>query len=357
MSRSAEVVIDLVALKANFAHVCALAPHSKIMAIIKADAYGHGLIPVAQALQSANAFGVACLEEAKKLRSAHMGQRIVLLHGHYSVAELTEISTMGMDIIVHNIDQIKMLEQTPLNQPVSVWLKIDTGMHRLGFSTECVMQIFNQLQQLDNVQDIRCMTHLASAHLRRSTMTTEQMQCFCNVIKALDVEKTIANSAAIMAFPESHVDWVRPGIMLYGVSPFHGQHGLQEGLQPVMTLQAKLIAVKEIKAGGSVGYGAAWVCPESMRIGVVAIGYGDGYPRYAGVGTPVLVNGKRVQLIGNVSMDMLTVDLRSQPDTKTGDTVTLWGKGLPVEEVSDYIGTIPYALLSAVNQQLQFRYI
>ena len=357
MSRSAEVVIDLAALKANLAHVGTLAKHSQIMAIIKADAYGHGLIPVAKALQAAHAFGVTCLEEAKKLRSANIRHRIVLLHGAYSAQELTTISTMGLDIIVHNIEQVKMLEQIQLQQPVCVWLKIDTGMHRLGFPAEHLMQIFDRLRQLDNVQDIRCMTHLANAHLLHSTMTNEQIQCFHNANKTLAVEKTIANSAAIMAFPETHADWVRPGVMLYGVSPFSGRHGLQEGLQPVMTLQAKLIAVKELKVGDSVGYGSAWTCSEPTRLGVVAIGYGDGYPRYAGIGAPVLVNGKRVQIVGNISMDMLTINLHSQPDTKIGDTVTLWGKGLPVEEVSEYIGTIPYTLLTAVNQQLQFRYI
>lgn len=356
MSRPAKVVINLSALHHNFSYVRTLAPDSRVMAIVKADAYGHGLVRIAQSLKQADAFGVACLEEARELRQAEIQQRIILLEGPYSGEELTEISQLGLDMVVHDLSQVEMLEQTQLNKPVCIWLKLDTGMHRLGFSPDLASEVLARLEQSVGVKEIRLMTHLASANNREDPMTSEQMQCFSQFNKNMSLEKTIANSAGILAFPDAHVDWVRPGIMLYGVSPFSDSNGPQEGLQPVMTLQSKLITVKALKAGDPVGYGATWRCPEDMSVGVVAAGYGDGYSRHAESGTPVLVNGKRVELIGRASMDMLTVDLRSQPQAKTGDPVVLWGEGLPVEEVANHAGTIPYELLCAVHKRLKFGY-
>ncbi len=356
MSRPAKVVISLSALRHNFNHIRTLAPDSKIMAIVKADAYGHGIARIAKSLEHADAFGVACLEEARELRQANIKQRINLLEGPYAGEELSEISELGLDIVVHDISQVEMLEQAQLNKPIDVWLKIDTGMHRLGFLPESVNQVTTRLQQTNSVKEFRLMTHLASANDRDNPMTTEQIQCFNQVAKNQNVEKTIANSAGIMAFPDTHVDWVRPGIMLYGVSPFSDSQGRQQGLQPVMTLQSRLITVKQLKAGEPVGYGATWRCPEDMLVGVVAAGYGDGYPRHAKSGTPVLVNGKRAELIGRASMDMLTVDLRSQPQARTGDPVVLWGEGLPVEEIANHAETIPYEVLCAVHKRLEFSY-
>lgn len=356
MSRPAEVIIDLAALAYNFAHIRALAPDSSVMAIVKADAYGHGIVPIAESLATAEAFGVACLEEARQLRQAGIRQDITLLEGPYAVKELAEISALGLDIVVHDIVQLKMLEQIHLSKPVGVWLKLDTGMHRLGFPPEAASQILTRLQRLDNIKDIRLMTHLANACDRNSDMTSEQLRYFGDFSAGLNLQKTIANSAAIMAFPETHVDWVRPGIMLYGVSPFNDHDGLHTGLRPVMTLKSELITVKELRSGSTVGYGAAWRCPEDMLIGVIAVGYGDGYPRHARSGTPVLVNNSRVELIGHVSMDMLAVDLRSQPDAKIGDSAILWGQDLPVEEVARHAETIPYELLCGVNQRLNFHY-
>jgi alanine racemase len=356
MSRPAEVVVNLSALRHNFNRIRTLAPDSQIMAIVKADAYGHGIARIAQSLEHADAFGVACLEEAIELRQANIKQRINLLEGPYAGEELSEIDELGLDIVVHDISQLEMLEQTQLSKPVDVWLKIDTGMHRLGFLPELVNEVTRRLQQSSNVKDVRLMTHLASANERENPMVTEQISCFSQFSESMKVEKTIANSAGIMAFPDTHVDWVRPGIMLYGVSPFNNSYGPQEGLKPVMTLQSKLITVKQLKAGEPVGYGATWRCPEDMPVGVVAAGYGDGYPRHAKSGTPVLVNGERVELIGRASMDMLTVDLRIQPQARTGDRVILWGEGLPVEEVANYAETIPYEVLCAVHKRLRFSY-
>jgi len=356
MSRPAKVVINLSALRHNFRRTRNLVPDSKIMAIVKADAYGHGLVRIAQSLEQADAFGIACLEEARELRQAEIKQRIILLEGPYSGKELTEISQLGLDIVVHDLSQVEMLEQSQLNKPVCIWLKLDTGMHRLGFSPDLAREVLARLEQFSRVKEIRLMTHLASANNREDPMTREQMQCFSRFNKNMSLEKTIANSAGILAFPDAHVDWVRPGIMLYGVSPFSDSNGPQEGLKPVMMLQSKLITVRELKAGEPVGYGATWRCPEDVSVGVVAAGYGDGYPRHAESGTPVLVNGKRVELIGRASMDMLTVDLRSQPHAKAGDPVVLWGEGLPVEEVAKHAGTIPYEMLCAVHKRLKFEY-
>ncbi len=356
MSRPAKVVINLSALRHNFSRIRTLAPNSRVMAIVKADAYGHGLVRIAQSLEQADAFGVACLEEARELRQAKIQQRIILLEGPYSGEELTKISQLGLDMVVHDLSQVEMLEQNQLNKPVCIWLKLDTGMHRLGFSPDLASQALARLEQSAGVKEIRLMTHLASANNREDPMTRKQLQCFSQFNENMSLEKTIANSAGILAFPDAHVDWVRPGIMLYGVSPFSDSNGSQEGLKPVMTLQSKLITVRALKAGDPVGYGATWRCPEDMSVGVVAAGYGDGYPRHAESGTPVLVNGKRVELIGRASMDMLTVDLRSQPQAKTGDPVVLWGEGLPVEEVANHAGTIPYEVLCAVHKRLKFEY-
>ncbi len=356
MNRPAKVVINLSALRHNFSRIHTLAPDSKIMAIVKADAYGHGITRIAQSLEHADAFGVACLEEARELRRANIKQPINLLEGPYAGGELSEIKELGLDIVVHDILQVEMLEQVKLSKAIDVWLKIDTGMHRLGFLPELVEQVITRLQQTNSVKNIRLMTHLASANDRDNPMTSDQLQCFNQFGENQNVEKTIANSAGIMAFPDAHVDWVRPGIMLYGVSPFSDSQGPQEGLRPVMTFQSRLISVKQLKAGEPVGYGATWRCPENMSVGVVAAGYGDGYPRHAKSGTPVLVNGKRVELIGRASMDMLTVDLRKQPQARTGDPVVLWGEELPVEEVAKYAETIPYEVLCAVHKRLEFSY-
>lgn len=356
MSRPAKVIISLSALRHNFARIRTLAPDPKIMAIVKADAYGHGIAHIAQSLEKVDAFGVACLEEARELRQANIKQRINLLEGPYTREELYEISQLGLDIVAHDISQVEMLEQTQVGKSIDVWLKVDTGMHRLGFPPELVHAVITRLQQTNSVKDIRLMTHLANANDRANAMTADQIQCFHQVAKNEIMERTIANSAGIMGFPDAHADWVRPGIMLYGVSPFSDSQGLQEGLRPVMTLQSQLITVKQLKAGEPVGYGATWCCPEDMSVGVVATGYGDGYPRHAKSGTPVLVNGKRVKLIGRASMDMLTVDLRTQPQAKTGDPVVLWGEGLPVEAIAKQADTIPYEVLCAVHKRLEFRY-
>ena len=355
MTRPARVVIDQAALRHNLAQVRALAPRSKVMAIVKADAYGHGITRVAMALRSADAFGVACLEEARELREAGITQPLVLLEGPYSAAEMDEISALKLDIVVHDQSQLSILEKTRVSRPVAVWLKIDSGMHRLGFLPENVGPVWKRLNKCSSVADnIRLMTHLANANQRNDEMTGTQLDCFRSVTADFPGEKSIANSGGVIAYPESHADWVRPGLMLYGASPMNDSTSREENLLPVMTLETKIIAVKILRANDPVGYGATWRCPEDMPVGVVAAGYGDGYPRHAPSGTPVLVNGRRASLIGRASMDMLTVDLRNQPEARVGDPVILWGAGLPVEEIAAHAGTIPYELLCGVHKRLQF---
>ncbi len=356
MTRPAEVIIDCAALRHNLRKIRHLVPAARIMAIIKADAYGHGLVTVARSLADADALGVVCLEEARALRDAGIMQRITLLEGPYSGGELAEIDSLGLDIVIHNQEQIEMLARDMPHQPLAVWIKVDSGMHRLGFLPEFVRQAYTRLRALPGVGRIAWMTHLANANDRRNATVEAQMRLFDQVTTAFDGERTIANSAAILAFPKTHADWVRPGIALYGVSPFDDREGADEGLQPVMTLRSRLISVKRLAAGESVGYGASWVCPESMTVGTVAAGYGDGYPRHARSGTPILVDGCRVSLIGRASMDMLTVDLRGKDDARVGDTVTLWGKGLSVEEIARHADTIPYELLCSVRKRLRFRH-
>lgn len=355
MSRPARVVVNLAALRHNLERARQLSPQSRVMAVVKADAYGHGLARVATTLQSADAFGVACLEEARLLRESGITLPVLLLEGPYSPAEIPEIRRLGLDIVIHEPGQVEMLEQAGAGDPIPVWLKIDSGMHRLGFLPERVDSVWRRLQACRAVaDDIVVMTHLALATDRESPMTREQIALFDSTCPADAGVRSIANSAGLLAFPESHSHWVRPGIMLYGVSPMDDSIGPDEGLRPVMTLESRLIAVKSVRAGARVGYGASWQCPEDMPIGVVAAGYGDGYPRHAPSGTPVLVNGWRTSLIGRASMDMLNVDLRGQPEARPGDPVVLWGEGLPVEEIAASAGTIPYELLCAVHKRLHF---
>lgn len=347
--RATQVVIDLAALRHNLACARAAAPDSRILAAIKANGYGHGMLRVARALEDADGFGVACLAEAIQLREAGISQPIVLLEGFFGADELEAIARHRVIPAIHNMTQLELLEQARLSQPLAAWLKVDSGMHRLGFPLAQVQEAWRRLAACSGVAEVvGCMTHLANADNLDDRFTAEQITAFRQHTAGLPGQRSIANSAALLGWPDSHTDWVRPGIMLYGVSPLLGGRGAQHGLRPVMTLRSELIAVTRLRRGDAVGYGGAFVCPEDMTVGVVAAGYGDGYPRHVANGVPVLVNGRRAPLVGRVSMDMLTVDLRGQPDARPGDPVVLWGEGLPVEEIAEHAGTIPYELLCRV---------
>ena len=355
MTRPARVVIDVAALQHNLSRIRSLAPSSKVMAIVKADAYGHGIERVARSLQDVDAFGVACLDEAEHLRLLGITLPILLLEGAYSAAELVRIQVLDLDIAVHHEYQLRMLEQASLSAPVKVWLKIDSGMHRLGFPPDEVAMIWQRLQQCKNVAfQPRLMTHFAAANERDNTMTAEQLRIFNTATAGTEAQRSLANSAAILAWPATHADWVRPGLMLYGVSPIQNETAADHDLRPVMSLVSELISVRSLQGGEAVGYGASWRCPEAMLIGIVAAGYADGFPRHAGSGTPIIVNGQRACIIGNTSMDMLAVDLRGVSHARVGDPVELWGANLPVEEIAQRAGTIPYELLCGVHKRLDF---
>ncbi|NOX28350.1 MAG: alanine racemase [Gammaproteobacteria bacterium] len=357
MTRCAIARIDTNALQHNLSRVRAAAPDSRVIAVVKADAYGHGLKQAAHALFAADAFGVARLDEALALREAGIAHRILLMEGVTTSDELRVAAQKRVQLVVHNFEQIDMLESVRLATPVQVWLKLDIGMHRLGFSPDQFAQAWQRLNDCSVVSGTpHIMGHFSHADDRNDSTTTDQLTQFERLSEPWQAERSVANSAAILSRPDSHYQWVRPGIMLYGVSPFVDGLADSEDLMPVMHLSTQLIAVQHLRQGEAVGYGGTWRCPNDMRIGIAAIGYGDGYPRHAESGTPVLVNDQRSQIIGRVSMDMLAVDLRQMPEASVGDTVTLWGDSLPVEEVAEHAKTIAYELLCGVTRRVDFKY-
>lgn len=298
-------------------------------------------------------FAVACVEEALILREAGIAQPILLLEGVFEAAELPLCARHGLEIAVHHPDQVRMLEVARLETPVRAWLKIDTGMHRLGLEPETVAATARRLRDCRSVQpELGMMSHLARADERDSDYTRQQLQTFETATAGLIGPRSLANSAGVLGWPQTHFDLVRPGIMLYGASPFVDSLAPDEALRPVMTLQTRLIAVKRLRKGDPVGYGGTWTCPEDMDVGVAAVGYGDGYPRHAPSGTPLLLNGREAALIGRVSMDMISVDLRRHPEARIGDPVVLWGEGLPVERIAAVAGTISYTLTCGVTARV-----
>jgi alanine racemase len=352
----AQAHIDLSALQHNLAQIKILAPAQKVLAMIKSNGYGHGILPVAKALSQADAFGVACLPEALKLQEAHINKPIVLLSGVLDSAELQLAAQHQFQLVVHEKFQIELLQQAKLLRPLIVWLKIDTGMHRLGFSPEQFLDAYQQLKNCPNVKHIILMTHLANADLPKHASITQQLKLFATLTADLTEAKSIVNSAGIMALPNAHAQWIRPGISLYGVSPFAEAIATKLALKPVMTMTAPVIAVHQLRKGDAVGYGSTWVCPEEMSIAVLGIGYGDGYPRQMQNGAPVLLNGVRCALAGRVSMDMITIDIRGCTNVKIGDQATLWGKDLPAEEVAPYANTIAYTLFCGLTQRVLYTY-
>lgn len=357
MSAAVVARIDLAALRHNFERVKLAAPNSQVMAVVKANGYGHGMVQVARALEGVEGFAVARLHEALALRQTGLRNTISVLEGVQSAEELEQCAEHGLQPVLHHATQIELLRQTPLKRPLEVWLKVDSGMHRMGVAPQTVQRHWQTLNGLATVSTVRLMTHLASADDRRSEQTAAQLQTFQQATAGMQAERSIANSAGVLGWPDSHSDWVRPGITLYGVSPFLGGWGEDHELKPVMTLTSRLIAINHFQQGDAIGYGASWSCPEDMPIGVIACGYGDGYPRHVVPGSMVLVNGRRVPLVARVSMDSICVDLRQQPDAEIGDPVILWGEGLPVEEVAEAAGTIPYELLCSVTRRVDFHYI
>jgi len=351
--RTATAIIDLIALGNNYRKIQSLSPNAKVLAVLKANGYGHGLELIAKALPNADAFGVARIDEALALRAAGIERPIVLLEGFFAKEDIDTLVEHNLETIVHNEQQLNAIIDAKLKSPLKIWLKIDTGMHRLGINPEQLTQFYQTLSQSVNVQkNIILMSHLGCADEKNNQATPKQVALFNELTADFSLEKSMANSAGVLLWPESHYQWIRPGLLLYGVSPLP-MDTCVDGIVPVMALQSSLIAVREITAGAAVGYSGAWVSEKNTTIGVVAIGYGDGYPRHAPNGTPVLINGRCVPLIGRVSMDMITVDLGENSQDKVGDVVTLWGKGLPVEKVAEFSTTIPYELLCNITRRVQ----
>jgi alanine racemase len=352
MSRPARALLDASALRHNLEQVKRHAPRSRVLAVVKANGYGHGLAWVATTLNQADAFAVASAEEGLALRTAGITQPIVLLEGFFSADELPLLQTQRLAPVIHHEHQLRLLESQPAFTPELIWIKLDTGMHRVGFAPTELAGVHARLQRLPGGREIRLMTHFANADDLSDPATHTQIESFRTHTAGYALAASLANSAGIVAWPESHANWVRPGIMLYGAAPLIGKSAQDFNLKPVMSLQSALIAVHRRRKGEAVGYGGDFHCPEDMPVGVAAIGYGDGYPRHAPSGTPVLVNGRRVALIGRVSMDMITLDLRSQPNAQVGDPVVLWGEGLPVDEIATQAGTISYELLCHVTERI-----
>jgi alanine racemase len=346
-------VIDTRALRKNLATVRRFAPRSRVMAVVKANAYGHGLVPTALALADADGFAVARLEEGIALRRASLRHPILLLEGVLDAAQLTEAAHQDFDLVVHSRDQIEMLAAYTGLYRFRVWVKVDTGMNRLGFRLEEFPDAWRRVTALASVAPgARIMTHLANADMRSDAKTQAQLAAFRSVVANLGAEASIANSAGVLGWPASHADWIRPGLLLYGVSPFADTRAEDLGLVPVMTLVTRLIAIRDVKAGETVGYASAWTAARPTRVAIAAVGYGDGYPRNISSGTTVLINGARRPLVGRVSMDMIAVDATGGVPPNIGDEVVLWGRGLPVEEVAAQAGTIPYELLCGVSQRV-----
>jgi len=354
MMPAAYVHLDLDAIRLNLAQVKRYAPNNKIMAVIKANGYGHGITRVAQALDQADGLAVARIDEGVRLRKAGFTQPITVLQGFVCVDELLLLLKHQLDAVIHTPQQISLLQQQSTEASLSVWLKMDTGMNRLGFKGPDFNAAYQELLKCRSVkQPINLITHFANADDLLDDKTRRQIELFNDAVQGYPGQRSIANSAGIIGWPNVISDWVRPGLMLYGCSPFAGKTGVDFGLKPVMSLHSRLIAVKNVGAGETVGYSGTWQCPTDTRLGVISIGYGDGYHRHTRSGAPVLVNGQRVNLIGRVSMDMITVDLNSQPNAQPDDPVILWGDGLPVEEIAHYADTIPYTLLCGITQRVQ----
>ncbi len=354
MTPAAHAVLDVSALNMNLEVARSLAPRAKVMAVIKANGYGHGLLRIAKSLCHADAFAVARVDEGILLREAGIRQRISILEGFTRYEELELLRRYQLEPVVHAEPQIQIIESASAKDTLRIWLKLDSGMHRLGFYPQEYLSAYRRLNQCAIVhKPIALMTHLANADQLNDSTTEMQIEQFHQVTAGLQGQRSIANSAGILAWSNSHCDWVRPGLMLYGVSPFSGSSGIDHALKPVMTLQSRLLAVKQLQPGDAVGYGGEWTSSRTMSMGIVAIGYGDGYPRSVVTGTPVLINNIQVPIVGRVSMDMVTVDLSDCPDAKIGDPVVLWGGKLPVETVSSFAKTVPYTLLCGVTQRVR----
>lgn len=353
MPRPLVAITDLAALRANLALARSAVPGAKVWAVVKADAYGHGLAQAVSAFESADGLSLIEFDRAVRLRELGWQKPIMMMQGVFDLRDLPVLADYALQPVIHNAEQLAMLEQSPGLPPLAVHLKVNSGMNRLGFSPSQVHEVYLRLLALPSVRSVSLMTHFANAetHGTQPDVST-QLALFQAATAGIEAEISLSNSAAILVQPQLKSDWIRPGVMLYGGSP-GGVDARTVGLQPAMTLESAIIATQSLKTGETVGYGSLFIAPAPMRIGIVACGYADGYPRHAPTGTPVLVEGVRTRVLGRVSMDMLSVDLSPVPGADVGSRVTLWGTGLPVDEVAAAAGTIGYELMCAVAPRVR----
>lgn len=350
--------VDLAALRHNYQLAKQCAPGRKAFAVVKANAYGHGAPMAVECLRGlADGFAVASLEEAEQVRSVDTNTRLLLLEGCFEPDEYVVAAALGLDVAVQGEAQLDALLAATIERPLNLWLKLDSGMHRLGFSVDALRRAHARLQGATQVAELNLMSHFACADERGHPLNETQLEQFSGLTDLAFGNRSFANSAAVLTMPAAHMDWLRPGIMLYGASPFAELSAETLGLKPVMTLTASIIAIREVPVGESVGYGASWVAQRPSRIATVSCGYADGYPRTAPPGTSVAVRGQRMPLAGRVSMDMLAVDITDLPQAALGDAVELWGKSIAIDELAHACGTIGYELLTKVTQRVPRRYI
>jgi alanine racemase len=353
MSRPIRATISAGALAHNLTVAKRHAGDAKIWAVLKANAYGHGIERAARALAAADGCAVLDFQEALRLRAAGVRKPILMLEGFFKPADLELVAKHALTPVLHNPEQVGMLRHSALAGEIDVYIKVNSGMNRLGFGVESLRPVYNAVRMHAQVRNVMFMTHFADAD--GPSGVKAQLEWFNELTRPFEVQgRSLANSAALLRFPEARGDWVRPGIMLYGCSPFADQSAEQLGLKPVMTLSSEIIGTQQLQPGERVGYGFSYAAVSEMTIGIVACGYADGYPRHAPSGTPVLVNGKRTRTVGRVSMDMISVDLSDQPDAYIGSPVTLWGEGLSADEVAASAGTLSYELLCKVTARVPF---
>ena len=362
MSLAARLTIDLNAVEHNLNVARQHCKSSKIMAVVKADAYGHGLERVAANLAAADGFAVSSVEEGVQLRRVHAHHPITVLKGFSDDQELETVIQQALTPVIHYTYQLTLLNRLTrtfdARDPAhpDLWLKLNTGMNRLGFPVCELESVYQQLNKILSGASVGLMTHLASADEENGIQTDVQLRCFEEMASPYANPKSVANSAALLTQPRSYYDWVRPGLMLYGASPVQNRTASSFGLKPAMTFAATLIAIQRCQKGQAIGYNGTWVCPENMDVGIVSAGYGDGYPRHISESTPVLLHDRRTEIVGRVSMDMLAIDLRGL-NAKVGDEVVLWGRGLPIDEVARCAGTISYELMCKLTARVSRRYI
>jgi len=353
MSRPIRATVSLAALRHNYWLAKRTAPRSKVLAVLKANAYGHGIERAARALDRADGFATLEIDGAMALRERHPAAPILLLEGFFAPAELQAIAAANLATVIHCEEQLRMLEKDRPGRPLDLWLKVNTGMNRLGFPPGEARAALERMRRAGMARSITLMTHFGNSDLPAGI--DEAMRRFDEATRGLALPRSLANTAGIFAHPDSHADLVRLGIGLYGATPFADRPAKSLGMKPAMTLASAVIAVQDLAPGESVGYGSQFRAQHPMRIGIVACGYADGYPRHAPTGTPILVDGARTRTVGRVSMDMMAVDLTPVPSARVGSPAVLWGEGIPVDEVAMAAGTVGYELLCAVAPRVAVR--